>query len=83
MKPARLTEAPDNAGLNPDTMKVSKWYQETTRKNDVPHFSLSSRMSDVVNGTEGLHTKPESLLKMKKGLLWRKWHASSIAKASF
>ena len=48
MKPNRLTEAPDNAGLNPDIMKVSKWYQETTRKgDDDPHFSSSSRMSDA------------------------------------
>ena len=48
MKPKRLTEAPDNAGCNPDIMKVSKWYQETTRKgDDDPHFSSSSRMSDA------------------------------------
>ena len=25
MKPEKLTEAPDNAGFNLDTMKVSKW----------------------------------------------------------
>ena len=47
MKPERLTEAPENAGLNPDTTKVSKWYQETTRKDDVSHFSSFSRKSDV------------------------------------
>ena len=47
MKPARLTEASGNAGLNPDTMRVSKRYQEMSREDDVPHFSSSSRMSDV------------------------------------
>ena len=39
-------------GSNPDIMKVSKWYQETTRKDDVPHFSSSSRMSDAVVETD-------------------------------
>ena len=33
-------------------MKKRKWYQETGRKDDVSHFSSSSRMSDFVNGTE-------------------------------
>ena len=47
MKPERLTQAPENAGFDPDTMKVSKWYQETTRKDDVSHFSFSSRMNDA------------------------------------
>ena len=52
MKSVRLTETSENAGLNPDFMKVSKWYQEMSREDDVPHFSSSSRMSDVANGTE-------------------------------
>ena len=41
MKPERLTEALDNAGFNPDTIRVSNWYQETTLKGDISHFSSS------------------------------------------
>ena len=52
MKPKRLTEAPDNAGFNPDIIKLSKWYQETTRKGDDPHYSSSSRMSDAFVETD-------------------------------
>ena len=32
MKSERFTEAPDHAGLKPDTMSVSKWYKEATVK---------------------------------------------------
>ena len=51
MKPERLTEAPENAGIDPSTMTVSKWYQEPTREDDDPHFPSSSRVSDVFAGT--------------------------------
>ena len=47
MKPEGLTEAPDHAGLDPDTMRVSKWYQETTLQGDVAHFSFFSPTSDA------------------------------------
>ena len=47
MKPERFTEAPDYAGLHPDTMKVSKWYLKTTLNRDVSHFSFLSRTSDT------------------------------------
>ena len=47
MKPERLTEAPNQAGFDPDTMKVSTWYQEATLKGDVSHFSSFSRTSDA------------------------------------
>ena len=50
VKPERLTEAPENAGTDPDTMKVSKWNQDATREDVVPHFSSSSRMSDAFTG---------------------------------
>ena len=52
MKPEKLTKAPHNAGFNPDTMKVSRWYQETTRNGDVSHFSSTSRMSDTFVETD-------------------------------
>ena len=64
MKPERLTEAPENANIDPSTMRVSKWYQETTREGDVSHFSSSSRVSDVFTGTTGRHTTDESLSKI-------------------
>ena len=47
MKPERFKETPDHAGFNPDTMRVSKWYQKTTLKGDVSHFSSFSRTSDT------------------------------------
>ena len=52
MKPERLTEALDNAGLNPDAMNVSKWYQETTRKGDFSQFSSSPRKNDAFVETD-------------------------------
>ena len=33
--------------LKPDTMRVSKWYQEATLKGDVSHFSSFNRTSDT------------------------------------
>ena len=47
MKPERLTEAPENASIDPSTIRVSKWYQESTREDDDTHFSSTSRVSDV------------------------------------
>ena len=46
MNPERPTEALENAGIDPSTMRVSKWYQETTREDDDSHFSSSSRVRD-------------------------------------
>ena len=39
MKPERLTEPPENAGVDPSTMRVIKWYKERTREDDDSHFS--------------------------------------------
>ena len=47
MKPERLTEASDDAGIDPSTMRVSTWNQDTTCEDDVAHFSPSSRADDV------------------------------------
>ena len=52
MKPERLTGEPDSASFPPDTMKVSKWYQEATRKGDVSHFSSFSPTSDAFVETD-------------------------------
>ena len=34
MEPAKLERAPENAGIDPSTMRVSKWYKEPTRESD-------------------------------------------------
>ena len=75
LKPERLTEAPEkNAGIDPSTMRVSKWYQEPTREDDDSHFSSSSRVSDVFTGmsrTSYQEREPiendEDRLAMKRG----------------
>ena len=51
MKSERRTEAPENAGIDQSTMRVSKWYQEPTREDDDPRIPSSSRVSDVFTGT--------------------------------
>ena len=47
MKPERFIQALDHAAYNPDTVRVSKWYQKTTLKGDASHFSSFSRTSDT------------------------------------
>ena len=59
MQPEKLTKAPENAGIDPSTTRVSKWYRELTREDDDPHFPSSTRVSDVVTGT----SKPSQLLR--------------------
>ena len=74
-KPEQLTEAPENAGVNPGTMRVSKWYQEPTRDDDDSnHFSSSSRVSDVFTGADRTSYQvrepienDEDRLEMKRG----------------
>ena len=51
MQPEKLTKAPENEGTDLSTMRVSKWYQEPTREDDDPRSSSSSRVSDVITGT--------------------------------
>ena len=74
MKSERLTVAPESAGNDPSTMRVSKWYQEPTREDDDPHIPSSSRVSDVFTGTNRTsyqERKPiendEERLAMKRG----------------
>ena len=67
MKPQRFTEAPDYAGFNPDTMRVSKWYQRMTLKGDVSHFSFLSRTSDTFVETN-LTTEREPIEDDEEGL---------------
>ena len=47
VKPERFTETLDLAGVNLDTIRVSKWYRKTTLKGEVSHFSSFSRTSDT------------------------------------
>ena len=74
LKPERLTEALENAGIDPCTLRVSERYQETTREDDDSHFSSSSRVSDVFTGTNRTSYKgrepiedDEERLTMKRG----------------
>ena len=57
MKPERLTEAPENAGICLDTTSVSEFYQEATLQGDVSNFSSSRCVSDVLLEQTGRHTK--------------------------
>ena len=51
MEPEKLEKAPKNAGIDPSTMRVSKCYRESTREDDDLHLSSSSRVSEVITGT--------------------------------
>ena len=53
MKPERPTNALDNAGIDPNTMRISKWCQESTREDDDPLSPSSNRMSDQT-GADGM-----------------------------
>ena len=52
MKAERLTKAPENAGVDPSTMKMKTWYQEPTRESDDSQLPSSSRASDVLSATD-------------------------------
>ena len=52
MKAERLTKAPENAGIDPSTMKMKTWYQEPTRESDDSQLPSSSRLSDALSGTD-------------------------------
>ena len=73
MKPERLTKAPENAGIDPSTMRISKWYQESTGEDDDPHSPSSNRGSDLA-GAERMSYQvrepienDEDRLAMKRG----------------
>ena len=54
MKLEIITKAPENAGIDPSTMRVSKWYQESTREDDDPHSPSLTRVwsrQGVIPGT--------------------------------
>ena len=72
MKPERLTNAPENAGIDPRTMRVSNWYQESTREDDDPHSPSSNRVSDLTGANEMSYQlrepeNDEDKLAMKRG----------------
>ena len=52
MKLERLTKAPENAGIDPSTTRVSKWFQESPRENDDPHSPSSTRVCDIFTGVD-------------------------------
>ena len=74
MKPEKLTKALENAGIDPSSMRVSTWYLEPTREDDDPYFRSSTRVSDVLTGTNRTSYQvrepienDEERLAMKKG----------------
>ena len=50
MKPDRHTKAPENAGIDPSTMRVSTWYQESTHEDDDPLSPPPNRERDTFTG---------------------------------
>ena len=52
MQPEKLTNAPENAGIDLSTVRVSKWYQEPTHEDDDHRSSSSSRVSDGFHWNE-------------------------------
>ena len=47
LKPERLTKAPGYASIDPSTMRICKWYQESTREDDDPHSPSSIRVKEL------------------------------------
>ena len=52
MKPDRHTKAQENAGIDPSTMRVSTWYQESTREDDDPQSPPPNRVRDTSTGVD-------------------------------
>ena len=50
MKQERLRDAPENAGIDPSTIRMSKWYQESTREDEEPHSPSLTRVWDIFSG---------------------------------
>ena len=74
MQPEKLTKAPENAGIDLTTMRVSKWYQESTGEGDDLRSPPSSRVSGVFTGTNRMSHQvrqpienDEETLAMKRG----------------
>ena len=52
VKPDRDTKAQENAGIDPSTMRVSTWYQKSTREYDDPHSPPPNRVRDTFTGVD-------------------------------
>ena len=72
-KPERITKAPENASIDPSTMRITERYQESTREDDDPHSPSSNRVSDLT-GADGMSYQvrepienDEDRLAMKRG----------------
>ena len=52
VKPDRHTKAQENAGIDPSTMRVSTWYQESTREDEDPHSPPPNRVRDTFTGVD-------------------------------
>ena len=67
MKPERLTRAPGYAGIDPSSLRISKWYQESTREDDDPHSSSPNRVDRMSNQVREPIENDEDRLAMKRG----------------
>ena len=83
MKPERFTEELDHAGFNPDTMRVSKWYQKTTLKSDVSHISSFQSHKWHFCWNKFDVRKRACRRWWRKALDEDRWYDSSIARTSF
>ena len=52
MKPESLRKAPENAGIDPNTLRMSKNYQESTREDDDPHSPSPTGVYDIFTGVD-------------------------------
>ena len=73
MRLERPAKAPENARTEPSTMRISKWYQESTREDDDSHSPSSNRVSDFTGADRmSYHVQEpikndEDRLAMKRG----------------
>ena len=85
---ARKTE---NAGIDPRTMRIGKWYQESTREDDDPRSPASNRVSDLAGADRMSYQvrepieKDEDRLAMQRGDICQSENSrrSSITRISF
>ena len=90
VKPEKLTKAPENAGIDPSTMRVSKWYQGPTREDDDPPFPSSNRVSDIFTGVDRASYQAqepiendEDKLAMKRGVICLRHCQSELPSREF
>ena len=72
IKPERLTKALENARVDPSTMRISKWYQESTREDDDPHPPSSNRVSDLTGAERMSYQVRETIVNDEDRLVMKR-----------